>query len=283
MIGLVDLHTHSTASDGSMTPKQLVLNAKENNVSVLSLTDHDTIDGIEEANQTACDVGIQFIPGIEIGVEFKTEMHILGYFNMSNYKNISSILNKLLESREERNKRLFLKLKSIGMPLTEGDVLEEAGSKLISKLHFARALVKKSYVPNVEKAFKEVLAFGKCGFVQKDKISPEEGINAILKAGGVPILAHPALLEIGMQEIEDVICNRLIKAGIGGIEVYYPENSVEETNKFLEICLKNNILPTGGSDFHGKYKQWINIGVGRGNLNIGFEVAQKLLEKINAK
>jgi predicted metal-dependent phosphoesterase TrpH len=178
----IDLHTHSTASDGSMSPRELVRHAKDNGLSAIAITDHDTIDGVEEALDEGAKLGIEVVAGVEVSVDFEPEMHILGYFFGSNYKNIEPTLVKLKKSRDERNPKMVEKLKSLGFDITLEEVQAEAKGNIVARPHMANVLLKKGYVKSIREAFDKYLAEGKPAFVKKEKMSPEECIrNSVFK------------------------------------------------------------------------------------------------------
>ncbi len=271
----IDLHTHSTASDGSFSPGELVRHAWENGLSAVALTDHDTVSGIEEALEMGKALGIEVIPGIEIGLEFKPEMHMLGYFFNNSYKKIGKVLDRLLNSREERNPRIIAKLNELGFNITMGDVRHNAGGSIIGRPHIAKALVDKGYVKDNNEAFEKYLASGKPAYFPKDKLTPAEGIGEILEAGGIPVLAHPIYLGMDYSRLDGLLAD-MKKAGLKGIEAYYTENRYEDTGNLLRLAIKHELIPTGGSDFHGSFKPDIEIGKGRGNLHVPYEVLESL-------
>ncbi len=271
----IDLHTHSTASDGSFSPGELVRYAWKNGLSAVALTDHDTVSGIEEAVEMGKTIGIEVIPGIEIGLEFKPEMHMLGYFFNNSYKKIGKVLDRLIKSREERNPRIVAKLNELGFNITLEDVRRNAGGSVIGRPHIAKALVDKGYVKDNSEAFDKYLASGKPAYFPKDKLNPTEGIGEILEAGGIPVLAHPIYLGMNYARLDELFCD-LKKTGLKGIEAYYTENSYEDTGNLLRLAIKHELVPTGGSDFHGSFKPDIEIGKGRGNLHVPYEVLESL-------
>lgn len=271
----IDLHTHSTASDGSFSPGELVRHAWENGLSAVALTDHDTVSGIEEALEMGKALGIEVIPGIEIGLEFKPEMHMLGYFFNNSYKKIGKVLDRLFNSREERNPRIIAKLNELGFNITMGDVRHNAGGSIIGRPHIAKALVDKGYVKDNNEAFEKYLASGKPAYFPKDKLTPAEGIGEILEAGGIPVLAHPIYLGMDYSRLDGLLAD-MKKAGLKGIEAYYTENRYEDTGNLLRLAIKHELIPTGGSDFHGSFKPDIEIGKGRGNLHVPYEVLESL-------
>jgi 3',5'-nucleoside bisphosphate phosphatase len=271
----IDLHTHSTVSDGSLSPEELVRHAKAAGLSAIALTDHDTIAGVEEAVKEGLSIGIEVIAGVEISVDYKPEMHILGYFFNNSSENLNETLKKLRENRTERNPKIIRKLNELGFNLTIEEVEAEAKGSVVGRPHIAMVLVKKGYVRSTEDAFERFLAGGRPAYFKKDKLGPEEGIHAILNGGGVPVLAHPIFLGLGLKEL-DVLLGDLKKAGLKGIEALYVENTTDDTGNLLRLALKHNLLVTGGSDFHGNFKANIEIGVGRGNLRVPYELLDKL-------
>jgi predicted metal-dependent phosphoesterase TrpH len=276
---LIDLHTHSKASDGSMTPRELVRHARDCGLSAIALTDHDTIDGIPEAVEEAQLTGLELIPGVEIGVDFSTEMHILGYFTKANYRCIGDTLSSLRKSRDERNPKIVSKLKELGFDISMKEVEKEAGGGVTGRPHIAAVLIRKGYVKDVREAFDMYLSAGKPAYFKKDKLTPSEGINKIAGCGGIPVLAHPVLLGMDYKQL-DALLFRLTAYGLKGIEAYYVENTPKDTRMFLELAEKYKLIATGGSDFHGSFKSGTELGVGHGNLVVPYEVLAELKRKL---
>lgn len=272
---MIDLHTHSTASDGSLSPRELVRCAVNNGLTAIALTDHDTVDGIPDAFSEADAAGIEVIPGVEISVDFKPEMHILGYFNGSSYQNIADTLALLRRSREERNPKIISKLIELGYDITMDEVKEAAGGRVVARPHFAKVLVAKGYFHNVEEAFHALLLPGKPAYFRKEKLTPREGIAEILRAGGVPVLAHPIYLYMEESQLDQLFAE-LKAVGLAGIEAYYVDNTPEDTAMLVSLAKKHGLLTTGGSDFHGAMKPAIAIGRGRGNLVIPESILEEL-------
>ncbi|AUG58481.1 PHP domain-containing protein [Acetivibrio saccincola] len=280
----IDLHTHSTVSDGTMTPSELVRHAKKSGLSAIALTDHDTIDGVDEAMKEGKSAGIEVIAGVEISADFAphSEMHLLGYFFDGNHKNITSLLERLKASRDERNPKIIKKLNELGIDITLEEVKAEAKDKLVGRPHIASVLVKKGYVKNISEAFEKYISVGRPAYVKREKLLPKEAIEEIKKCGGIPVLAHPIYL--GVRTIEEL--NALLKElkgyGLEGIEVFYSDNMPHETILFLKLAVEYDLVPTGGSDFHGYLKPHISIGTGRGDLYVPYKVLEemkKLAEK----
>lgn len=271
----IDLHTHSTASDGSLTPRELVRHAKNMGLSAIALTDHDTIDGIEEAFDEGKKVGLEVIAGLEISVEYNPEMHMLGYFFNDTYKNITKVLDGLIKKRDERNPKIVKKLNELGFDITMEEVASEAGGKVVARPHIARVLHKKGYVKSIQDAFERYLGADKPAFFPKSKFTPEEGIKEILGAGGIPVLAHPIYLYLNQKRLDKLV-KELVSYGLKGIEAHYVDNTNDDTGNLLRLAIKYDLLATGGSDYHGSLKPAIEIGKGRGNLKIPYEILDKM-------
>ncbi len=264
---MVDLHTHSTASDGTYSPKELIYLAKKVGLKALALTDHDTIDGLPEAYQTAKEEGISFLCGVEISVKFEGpgHFHLLGYF-LEPPEELKEVLDKLKAARAERNKKMVGKLKELGIDISLEE-LQSIAEGEVGRPHFAYLLVKKGYVKSVEEAFERYLKKGAPAYYPKALLTEEEAINAIKKAKGIPVLAHPITLKLSDEALKSYLI-RLKELGLMGVEVYYSEHTREYT-KFLEgLTSELSLIKTGGSDFHGKNKPDIKLGLGFGNLRV---------------
>lgn len=271
----IDLHTHSSASDGSMSPRELVRHAKACGLSAIALTDHDTVEGIDEALDEGRRVGLEVVAGVEISADYKPEMHILGYFFNGTHNNIRDTLKKLRENRSIRNPKIVSKLNELGFDITLEEVEAEANGSVVGRPHIAKVLVKKGYVKSTEEAFEKYLSSGKPAYFKKDKLKPEESIQEIVKAGGIPVLAHPIYLYHTLSELDQLL-EQLKKAGLIGVEAHYVDNSKEDTGNLLRLVIKHSLLATGGSDFHGDFKPGIELGKGRGNLKVPYELLDRM-------
>jgi len=276
---IVDLHIHSTQSDGLLTPKELIIYAKEKGLSAVALTDHDTIAGIEEAWKMAKELDIELIPGVEIGADFKTEMHILAYFSFENYKKIQPLLDNAFKARQDRNPKLAKRLQELGYDITLEDVSKEAKGEIIARPHFARVLLKKNYFSTMGDVFGNLLAEDRPGYIQKDKLTPEQCIKAIKDAGGVAVIAHPKLLSLSLDKFKKILVEQLIPAGLQGIETIHSIHSPTETLVYRELCDELGLIQTGGSDYHGSNEE-IDLAVGKGSLKIPYQIFETLAKKI---
>jgi predicted metal-dependent phosphoesterase TrpH len=275
---LIDLHTHTTASDGTFTPKQLIRHAHEVGISVISVTDHDTTDGLADAKEEAEKVGIFFIPGIEISAEYsdKGTMHILGYFIDEKTDRMMEALDFLKESRRLRNPKMIKLLNDAGISITMEDVVDEAGGGQVGRPHFAKAMIKKGFASSVNEAFDRYIKKGGACYVNKERLSPEKSIELILSAGGIPVIAHPKTLGIPAGGDLKKLVDALVDYGLMGMECYYFSHTKTETVDYIDLAQNLGLLITGGTDFHGENKPNIKLGVGKGNLRIPDELAEKL-------
>jgi predicted metal-dependent phosphoesterase TrpH len=271
----LDLHLHTTFSDGSLPPADVVKLAHNANVSALAITDHDTVDGIPEALTAGKDVGIEIIPGIEISSRWHgAEVHILGYFIDWKDSSLQERLARYRASRHARNPRIVEKLNELGIAITYAEVSALAGPASIGRPHIARVLMNKRYVTSAKEAFDRYLAEGAAAYVPRDLPDPAEAISLIRAAGGVPVLAHPSWLDRSEGIVP--LCKELKSAGLAGIEVHYSTHRPEQTSHYRNIAKQLDLLVTGGSDFHGVTKPDIEVGLGRGQL----KVPETLLEPL---
>ncbi len=272
---LIDLHTHTTASDGSMLPEELVNYAKHKGLKAIAISDHDTTDGLPAAVDEGIRIGLEVIPAIEISADFDPEMHILGYFIQGDYSRIAGVLADLRLKREERNPRIIDKLNELGIRITMEEVLAKSSGSVIGRPHIAKVMVEKGYAGSLEEAFDKYLGSGRAAYFKKDKLTPRQCLGEINAAGGLPVLAHPIYLGMEKERL-DTLLGELKQAGLKGIEAYYVDNTPQQTAMLLELAAKHSLLVTGGSDFHGSFKPDIDIGVGRGDLRVPYELLESM-------
>jgi predicted metal-dependent phosphoesterase TrpH len=244
----VDLHVHSTASDGKLTPAEVIGEAAGKGLSYIALADHDTVDGIAAAKKAAkAFPGLTVIPAIEISTDIpQGEVHILGYFIDYTDAELLARLEEFKNSRLRRAEQMVAKLANLGMPVEWRRVLELAGGNTIGRPHIAQAMMEKGYVPSFKDAFDEYLGHGKPAYVEREKMLPAEAVGIIVKARGLPVLAHPLTTE----DPEGLVAE-LKPAGLVGLEAYYNGYSDEEVESLLALAQKHGLIATGGSDFHG--------------------------------
>jgi predicted metal-dependent phosphoesterase TrpH len=272
----VDLHLHSTYSDGSSTPEEIVTRAAGVGLSGIALTDHDTLDGISEARTAAARVGIKFIPGIELSVDWRGQsMHMLGYFLEPGRGPLQDRLVDLQHHRTTRNRAIVAKLQQLGLDITLAEVETEAGDGVIGRPHFAAVMIKKGYSATVPEAFDRYLAAGRPAYAPRRRLTAEQAIELSLASGAVPVVAHPHTLNLTANEYAASFAE-LVELGLGGIECYYGEYTPALRNRLAALCSDLGIVATGGSDYHGKYKPNLAIGTGRGDLRVPDTVLDEL-------
>lgn len=281
---MIDLHVHSNISDGTLTPSQVVDLAVEAGLKAIALTDHDTILGIEEALAKVKDYqqkGIDFtlIPGVELSVGYKKkDVHILGLFIDYHNEEFISLLDNMVKERDERNVKMIANFQKDGIAITMEELKAESKDAVITRAHFAKLLVRKGYVSSTKEAFEKYLDEEGPYYVNRRYITPEQAVEAILQADGVPVLAHPMLYELPDEELEQLV-SRLKDHGLQGIETIYSTYSPDEEQKVRVLAAKYQLKITGGSDFHGEVKPDISIGVGKGNLVIPDELLEQFGDK----
>ncbi len=287
-MSFVDLHVHSTASDGLLTPSELVSRASDRGLSVLALTDHDTLDGIDEACREALDRGLLFVPALELSVDLTGggTAHMLGYFPVTPIPELLSPetpLGKAIElvkrGREERNPSIIRILCKMGMELNLSDVKTKAGDGIVGRPHIADVLVDKGYVENANEAFEKYLAKGKPAYVDRTRLFALRALDLISEARGISVLAHPGLMQREEAGLKALI-RSLTDNGLQGLEVYYPSHTRHITRWLLEESRRMGLLVTGGTDFHGRKQQSVvQPGGSPSGFNIKAELVSEFLER----
>lgn len=274
----IDLHSHSTASDGTLSPKELVAKAADIGLRCLALTDHDTTAGLAEALAAGKEYGVEIIPGCELSVDFKSGiMHIIGLWVSPTSPNLNAVLQRLRDDRLTRNQRILQKLADLGICISYDELTEmvQDEKSSIGRPHIARVLMRRGIVPDIKTAFQEYLGAGKKAHVPKMKLPPKVAIETLKADGATVILAHPYSLALPIDETETVL-KTLQSYGLDGLEVYYPLHSPEEREQYSKIAQNLGFLISGGSDFHGSVKPDISLGTGKSNLAIPYEIVQKM-------
>ena len=313
----IDLHVHSTASDGTLSPSEVVREAHARGLCAIALTDHDTMDGVAEALQAGMrlgvDPGVRLLEGIEEVAQVPDlhrgwlvreddeghrvppagEVHVLGYFPPPEGwspeadpaghgagvvgavidREFYDLLASRRDSRAERARKMVQRLRELGMPLSYEDVLRQAGDAPVGRPHIARALLEAGYVESVKEAFDRWLHRGGPAYVPREKLSPAEAVQAIIDAGGVPVLAHPGRID-GQWVIQE-----LIDAGLEGLECYYPEHTPEQTERYLGLAREHGLVVTGGTDYHGPRSPH---DADLGSLPVPPEAVEQLKERVRA-
>lgn len=267
-MSLIDLHVHSTASDGTFSPGEVTALAAEAGLSAIALTDHDTVDGVPQALEAAKRLSIQVIPGAELSAQWHgKEIHILGLFLRWDSPDLLSALKELRQKREERNDEIIRRLGKAGFSITKEELQAGSPDTVITRAHFARVMTEKGYTASRKEAFSRYLKPGGPYCPPKEQLFPETALSLILEAGGFAALAHPLQYGFSNQELEE-LTGYLSGLGMKGLEVYHSSNNSYESRKLKELAVRHHLLPTGGSDFHGDNKPDIRIGCGRGNLRV---------------
>lgn len=280
---LVDLHVHSNASDGSCSPEQIVSLALSLGLAAISITDHDTVDGTDEALRLCGGRNIRCISGVEIsaappeGFPAPGSIHILGYGFSVDDAPLSKVLTLLQGARHQRNTRILERLDSLGIHFTQADV---DGQTLpghpAGRPHIAKLLIRDGYAKDIDDAFERFLGYGKPAYVDKYRVPCDEAVALIRNAGGVPVLAHPGLIAKGVVEDHPAFLKDLIRVladvGIMGLEVLYPEHDDDMRALLSELASELSLLTTGGSDFHGNAKPEVSLGTGTGDLRVPFSL-----------
>ena len=280
----IDLHVHSSFSDGTDTPAELVRSALNAGLSAFALTDHDTTAGISEAQAALLDAGasdiLRLIPGVEISAAYKDrDIHILGLFIDPDNTALSAALQIARDNRIQRNHKMLQLLCDAGYPMTEAELRQDSDEACIGRMHFANALVARGYAKNTQDVFQRFIGTDCPYYVPRNYITPEDAIALIRGAGGLAILAHPLLYRLERTELEQLV-TRLASIGLCGLEAIYTVNSAEDEQYVRTLASHNHLLISGGSDYHGANKPHISIGIGRGNLRIPESILTTLEQHI---
>ena len=273
---MIDLHSHSTFSDGTTTPEELIILAEQGGLSALALTDHDTTDGLPRFIAAGANSSVQTVPGIELSAEFgETTLHILGYLFDPENADLQTTLKWVREGRSERNVQILEKLNRLGYNLTHDDIRKHSGDDLIGRPHFAAALIEKGHFNRKDKIFQQLLGKGKAAYVDRRRLTPEACVELIRTAGGVAVIAHPGQMKLTSRDLRRLV-KKLKGHGLGGIEVWHPTHKPHQASAFLRICEDFDLVATGGSDFHGALTPDLTLGRGFGDLEVPDDVLEKL-------
>ena len=272
---LIDLHTHSLKSDGSMTPAEVVREAKRAGLAAIALSDHDTVDGIREAAAEGEKIGVEVIPAIEFSVQSKTETHILGYFIDIENPDLLKTLKEVVDLRIERNYVTCQRLNELGFDITIEEVRALAPNNFVGRAHFARVLMDKGYTKSVKEGFDLYMTSGKYAYCEKQRLTARDAVELIGKCGGISFLAHPHLTKLGDDELKEFL-KELKGFGLSGLEGYYTDYTPEMQEKYQAMATELGLLISGGTDFHAAMKPHISIGTGLGNMKIPYSVLEAM-------
>ena len=269
----IDLHVHSTFSDGTCSPEELVDIALHTNLVAIALTDHDTVDGVDRAIEASSGTPLEVLSGVELSCEYvisperKKEILILGYRLDHKQPKLLETLQTVARERDERNQKMCENLHADGFPITYEELSARFGETILTRAHFARFLLEKGAIPSIDSAFKKILAQDGPYFVSRNYLTPKTGIELILEAGGIPVLAHPLLYKMSVSELRNLL-TELKSYGLRGIEAMYSRNRGTDEAFVRKLANEFDLFITGGSDFHGANKPDLRLGRGEGNLFI---------------
>jgi predicted metal-dependent phosphoesterase TrpH len=271
----IDLHTHSLASDGTDSPADLVRKAAALGLSALALTDHDTLSGLAQAAAEAEKAGAEFVPGVEIAVQYGTgELHLLGLFVNPDSHALGSALAKIRAGRENRNLAILDKLKTLGLPVAMDEVRAQAGGQTVGRPHIALAMIRRGYVKSRSEAFERYLGAGRAAYVPRELPAPAAGIELIRKEGAIAVLAHPFLSPAMSAPGLDELLSRLRLSGLQALEAWHNAHNPEKTRICRDLARKHGLLVSGGSDYHGLNKK--NVLLGGGGERVPYAVLEAL-------
>ncbi len=282
---IVDLHVHSTESDGTLSPEEIVYAAKEAGLAAIALTDHDTASGIAKAAPAAASCGIELVPGIELSTQYtlptagggEKEIHMVGLFIDPENEALVNKTKEFRDCRGQRNEKMIAALQREGFAITMENVLAENPDSVITRANIARYLYNHGYIKSIQEAFDKYIGDGCRCYVGRFKITPMEAVSLIRQAGGVAILAHPLLYHMSSASLQKLI-DELKEAGLDGIEAIYSTYTTGEEQLVKKIAAQNGLLISGGSDFHGSNKPAIKLGTGRGHLYVPYSVLENIKE-----
>ena len=280
--GPVDLHCHSTASDGTLSPTEVVRLAVDNGLSALALTDHDTIAGVAEARAEAQKLNLDFLSGIEISCEFRHPgtMHLLGYGVNIQSPTLRDLTKTLLAGRDNRNPKIIARLNELGVSITMEEVQHQAGGTVLGRPHIAAILLRKGYVTSIQQAFTKYLAPGGAAYFDKERLTARHAMELVRQSGGLPVLAHPVQLRTENSAQLERVIKDLVDLGLAGIEVIHSDHDESQIAAYTHLAEKFGLLATGGSDFHGKAVKDIELGYAR-HRRIPRRYFDALLEKLS--
>lgn len=272
----IDLHVHSSCSDGTYSPAQVISLAARKGLRAIALTDHDTVSGISEALEAGKKLGVEVIPGIEFSTGYQNrDIHIVGLQINHRDAYFLEALKDFQSSRDRRNEKIIGLLQQAGISVSWTAMADAFPDCVWTRAHFARYLMEHGYVSSVKEAFPRYLGDHAPCFVPREKVTPWQAIELIHQNGGIAVLAHPMLYGLGQEQLR-LLFSRLRSAGLDGVEVFYSTNSREEERLSRQLARDYDLAPSGGSDFHGDNKPEISLGTGRGNLKIPYSVLEQL-------
>jgi hypothetical protein len=273
---MIDLHVHSTASDGTLTPTEIIQEAHNRRISAIAITDHDSTDGIDEALVAGRQYDIEVIPGVELSTEYQdTEIHVVGLFIDWHNEALLQQLHAFRDNRDNRNLKMIERLREEGFSITAEEIYARNPDAVIARPHIARYLVDTGQVSNMQAVFNQYIGDGCKCFVDRMKISPMDAVKLIHQANGLAILAHPCLYKMKRAELETMV-EEMVAAGLDGIEAIYSASQGSDEKDYKALAAKHGLLVSGGTDFHGSNKPYLKLGIGKGNLHVPYQIYEDL-------
>lgn len=282
----IDLHVHSTASDGTLTPSEILALAVQLGLKAIAITDHDTLAGSAAAIAAGIPPSLEFLSGIEIsaaapaGYAIDGSVHILGYGIDPAHPTLNELLHNLQRARQNRNPRIIARLNSLGMNLSLDELARIVGEATPGRPHIAQLMVEKGLAESIEDAFNRFLAKNRPGYVEKFRVPMSDAIDAIGKAGGVAVLAHPYLNGLDDPAVFLDFLLTLKSMGLGGIEAIYPDHPRAATVEYCRLAKKYQLLITGGTDFHGGVTPGVRPGIGEGGFHVPYSLYERLIQHL---
>ena len=280
----IDLHIHSTASDGTLSPSEILKRAQDLNLKAIAITDHDTVAGSKAAIRLGIPPSMSFLSGVEIsaspppGFTVFGSFHILGYAIQLDHPVLNDTLRRQQEARKNRNPEILRRLGKLGFHITMEELSAGFPDGQIGRPHIAQLMVRKGFVRTIDEAFDEYMGKGKPVYVEKSRLDCAMAIETIRKAGGFSVLAHPCILKLEKLDTFEALILSLKEMGLQGIEVFYPENTREDTDNYITIAKRHGLIMTGGTDFHGAINPEIEMGYGNGSFHVPFELYETIVE-----
>lgn len=276
----IDLHAHTEHSDGTFTAAALVRLARDVGLSLVAVTDHDTTSGLAEARAEGETLGIEVLAGCEISTRGAGgNVHVLGLGVEPGHAGLQRFLAQVRAAREQRNEQILLRLAALGVPVTREEVEAHVRGRVMARPHFARALVAAGHVPDLRTGFSLYLRDGGPAYVEAPFPATEDAIRVVREGGGAAVLAHPGQLRLAERRDLGRLLGSLRALGLAGVEVWHPSHDAEQRRQIHALAREHDLLPSGGSDFHGENKPHIRLGVGDGSVDVPREVWDRLRER----
>ncbi len=280
----IDLHVHTCRSDGTETPDEVVARARAAGLVLLAITDHDTTEGLAEARAAAGSSDLEILTGAEVSTTFDGKsLHVLGWGFREGDPRLEALFDRIRSGRTSRNRRILARLGDLGMPIEAAEVERQARGRIVARPHFAAALLARGYVATMQEAFDRWIGDDRPAYVVGEMPGPEEAIRAIVAAGGAAGLAHPRQLRLGDRAGHEPLLRRLVDAGLDALEVDHPSHTPYHRRMYARLAEAFDLVPTGGSDFHGAHKPDVALGVGDGTIDVREATWLRLRERIEAR